>query len=290
MQYKISTVTTNKRILLKEFFKGEQYSFHVKKFTPSAPPILGSIVPSQTTVLDDSQTIDVENVSLNGGILLKTLLLSLEPYVIAKMRPGLPMSYNIGDTIRGYGVGVVVRSEDPAFQVGDDLGGFYPFEEYWLQQDRQQVWSPLECLCRNSRNTCLVIQLAKRDGMKVIASASSDDKVQFLKDLGADVAFNYKTTKTSEVLAKEGPIDVSAMLSSERYTMYLTRSVSYWDNVGGETLEASLNAVARYARFIRMRHDFWILWRCIPNSELDERHCEGNLIQWIHHVLPHPEV
>ncbi|KAH0827411.1 hypothetical protein J3R83DRAFT_4067 [Lanmaoa asiatica] len=44
--------------------------------------------------------------------------------------------------------------------------------------------------------------------MKVIGSAGSDGKVQFMKVLGADVAFNYKTTKTSEVLAKEGPIDV----------------------------------------------------------------------------------
>lgn len=53
-----------------------------------------------------------------------------------------------------------------------------------------------------------VIQLAKQDGMKVIASAGSDDKVQFLKELGADVAFNYKTTQTSEILGREGPIDV----------------------------------------------------------------------------------
>lgn len=50
--------------------------------------------------------------------------------------------------------------------------------------------------------------------MKVIASAGSDDKVRFLKELGADVAFNYKTTKTSEVLAKEGPIDVCVVLFS----------------------------------------------------------------------------
>ena len=53
-----------------------------------------------------------------------------------------------------------------------------------------------------------LIQLAKRDGLKVIASAGSDEKVQFMKDLGADVAFNYKTTKTSEILEKEGPINV----------------------------------------------------------------------------------
>jgi hypothetical protein len=40
----------------------------------------------------------------------------------------------------------------------------------------------------------VVVQLAKLDGLKVIASAGSDEKVQFLKEIGADVAFNYKTT------------------------------------------------------------------------------------------------
>lgn len=68
--------------------------------------------------------------------------------------------------------------------------------------------------------------------MKVIGSAGSEEKVQFMKEIGADVAFNYKTTSTIEVLAKEGPIDV------------------YWDNVGGETLDAALVAANTNARFI----------------------------------------
>jgi NADPH-dependent curcumin reductase CurA len=54
----------------------------------------------------------------------------------------------------------------------------------------------------------MVIQLAKQDGLKVIASAGSDEKVKFCKEIGADVAFNYKTTNTNDILAKEGPIDV----------------------------------------------------------------------------------
>jgi NADPH-dependent curcumin reductase CurA len=53
-----------------------------------------------------------------------------------------------------------------------------------------------------------VIQLAKLEGLKVIASAGSDDKVKFMKEIGADVAFNYKTTSTAEVLKREGPIDM----------------------------------------------------------------------------------
>jgi hypothetical protein len=43
---------------------------------------------------------------------------------------------------------------------------------------------------------------------KVIASAGSEDKVKFMTDIGADVAFNYKTTDTRGVLQKEGPIDM----------------------------------------------------------------------------------
>jgi NADPH-dependent curcumin reductase CurA len=54
-----------------------------------------------------------------------------------------------------------------------------------------------------------VIQLAKLDGLKVIASAGSEDKVKFMKEIGADVAFNYKTASANEILEKEGPVDVS---------------------------------------------------------------------------------
>ena len=53
-----------------------------------------------------------------------------------------------------------------------------------------------------------VVQLPKLDGLKVIGSAGSDDKVAFLKEIGVDVAFNYKTTSTKEVLAEHGPIDM----------------------------------------------------------------------------------
>ena len=60
-----------------------------------------------------------------------------------------------------------------------------------------------------TKRSRIVIQLAKLDGLKVIASAGSEEKVKFMKEIGADVAFNYKTTSTNEVLEKEGPIDMS---------------------------------------------------------------------------------
>lgn len=78
----------------------------------------------------------------------------------------------------------------------------------------------------------VVVQLAKLADLKVIASAGSDDKVAYLRDeLGADIAFNYKTTSTQDVL-KENPFDI------------------YFDNVNRETLDVALAAGKNGARFL----------------------------------------
>jgi len=82
----------------------------------------------------------------------------------------------------------------------------------------------------------LVIQLAKLEGLKVIASAGSNEKVEFLKELGADVAFNYKSTSTREVLEKEGPINMQVLyfVRDILATILTAYICSFWDNVGGE--------------------------------------------------------
>ncbi|KAF8138686.1 NAD-P-binding protein [Boletus edulis] len=209
----------------------------------------GYPIPGQTMVYDTTPTIDLENVPLNGGFLVKTLVVSIDPYMRGRMRDASVKSYvaafKVGEPLENYGVCVVLRSENSALGAGDHLYGMLPFEEYSIQTKPEKFGK-----IKNEHNLpwrvvksafitagagavgSLVIQFAKRDGLKVIASAGSDEKVAFMKEIGADVVFNYKTTKTSEVLAKEGPIDV------------------YWDNVGGETLDAALAHAARYARFI----------------------------------------
>ncbi|KAF9464072.1 hypothetical protein BDZ94DRAFT_1257474 [Collybia nuda] len=177
--------------------------------------------------------------------------------------------YFVGEPTSGYGVGVVVRSEHEGVKVGDHIYGGLTHEEYSvrkgleglriIKKEQNLPWSVYVGAAGMPGMTAymawkeyskakkgevafvttgggpvgsFVIQMAKLDGLKVIASAGSDEKVKFMKDIGADVAFNYKTTSTAEVLEKEGPIDV------------------YWDNVGGETLEAALNGAAVGARFI----------------------------------------
>ncbi|EGN98193.1 hypothetical protein SERLA73DRAFT_138524, partial [Serpula lacrymans var. lacrymans S7.3] len=53
----------------------------------------GYPIPGQTTVYDVSEKIDLDNVPLNGGFLLKTLVLSIDPYLRGRMRDSSLPSY-----------------------------------------------------------------------------------------------------------------------------------------------------------------------------------------------------
>ncbi|KAI0918241.1 hypothetical protein AcV7_007041 [Taiwanofungus camphoratus] len=237
----------------------------------------GLPVPGKTTVYDASQSIDLEAAPLHGGFLVKTLVLSIDPYLRGRMRDASIKSYSepflIGEPMSNHGVGVVLRSEHPDITPGAHIAGFFPFQEYAvfppsaattvrvLENKERLPWSVYVGVCGMPGQTAhhawaefahpkrgetvfvtagagpvgaTVIQLAKASplGLKVIASAGAPDKVAFLRRIGADVAFDYKTERTADVLAREGPIDV------------------FWDNVGGETLEAAIGAAARHARFI----------------------------------------
>lgn len=51
--------------------------------------------PGKTTIYDDSETIDLDNAPLNGGFLVKTLVLSIDPYLRGKMRDPSVKSYSV---------------------------------------------------------------------------------------------------------------------------------------------------------------------------------------------------
>jgi NADPH-dependent curcumin reductase CurA len=80
----------------------------------------------------------------------------------------------------------------------------------------------------------LVGQLAKLKGAKrVIGSAGSAEKVRHLvEDLGFDAAFNYKDGPVAEQLEKAAPEGIDV----------------YFDNVGGEHLEAAINSINLHGR------------------------------------------
>ena len=56
---------------------------------------LGYPEPGKTTVYDTTETIDLETVVLNGGILIKTLELSIDPYMRGRMRAPEAKSYSV---------------------------------------------------------------------------------------------------------------------------------------------------------------------------------------------------
>eukprot|EP01031_Cornospumella_fuschlensis_P048007 gene48007-58803_t len=68
-----------------------------------------------------------------GGVLVKTLYLSLDPAMRGWMNEG--KSYippvGIGEVMRAGGIGVVVASKNPAFAVGDHVTGGPGIQEYW---------------------------------------------------------------------------------------------------------------------------------------------------------------
>jgi NADPH-dependent curcumin reductase CurA len=79
----------------------------------------------------------------------------------------------------------------------------------------------------------LVAQMAKLRGHRVIGSAGSDDKVAYLRDeLDLDAAFNYKAGPLAELLRCAAPDGIDV----------------YFDNVGGDHLEAAIGALRRRGR------------------------------------------
>jgi NADPH-dependent curcumin reductase CurA len=74
----------------------------------------------------------------------------------------------------------------------------------------------------------VVGQVAKKEGLKVIGSVGSDDKLKFItEELGFDGGFNYK---------KEKPLDALKRLAPEGLDIY-------FENVGAEHLEAALETM-----------------------------------------------
>ena len=59
--------------------------------------LLGYPEPGKTTVYDESQTIDLDTVPLDGGFLVKTLVLSIDPYLRGKMRHPSVQSYSVSE-------------------------------------------------------------------------------------------------------------------------------------------------------------------------------------------------
>ncbi|KAI8983930.1 hypothetical protein BDF20DRAFT_355070 [Mycotypha africana] len=80
----------------------------------------------------------------------------------------------------------------------------------------------------------LVGQMGKILGLHVVGSAGSDEKVAYLRELGFDGAFNYKTQDTKEAFKELLPNGIDI----------------YFENVGGKMLEDVISHCNKFARIV----------------------------------------
>jgi NADPH-dependent curcumin reductase CurA len=78
-----------------------------------------------------------------------------------------------------------------------------------------------------------VVQIAKAKGMTVIGAAGGSEKCDWVRSLGADAALDYKSGPIVKLLAEAAPKGIDV----------------YFDNVGGDHLDAALAAARQNARF-----------------------------------------
>jgi NADPH-dependent curcumin reductase CurA len=182
--------------------------------------------------------------------------------------------FELGKPITNSVIAKVLKSDNAKFKAGDVLVGFLPIEEYSAvpkeaadafnkihnpyELDLTYFLGPLgmpgltafssfyeigipkkgETIFISAASGAvgqLVGQLAKHEGLKVIGSVGSDDKVDFItKELSFDGAFNYK---------KENPADALKRLAPNGIDIY-------YENVGGVQLEAALDAMNDFGRII----------------------------------------
>lgn len=206
----------------------------------------------------------------DGELLIKIIYISLDPAMRGWMNAG--KSYvpcvNIGEVMRALALGRVVSSRNPKFAPGDYVYGVLGVQEYAISNsagltkvDPKAVPLPVYlgtlgmpgfsayfCLLEIGQpkpgDTVVVSgsagavgnvagQIAKIKGCRVIGIAGGAAKCDYIvKDLGFDAAIDYKSEDVRKSLAEHCPKGIDV----------------YFDNVGGEILEAALSNLARGAR------------------------------------------
>jgi NADPH-dependent curcumin reductase CurA len=201
-----------------------------------------------------------------GQVLVRNKYLSVDPYMRGRMSAAKSYvaPFELGKAMQGGAVGEVVASEAEGIAVGDHVLHFGGWREYATFDATQAVKvdpeaAPLSTYLGVLGMTGLtayagllrtavfkegdsvfvsgaagavgsqVGQIAKLKGAsRVIGSAGSDDKVKLLvEEYGFDAAFNYKNGSVSEQLRAAAPDGVDV----------------YFDNVGGDHLEAAIGSL-----------------------------------------------
>ncbi len=208
----------------------------------------------------------------DGQILVKNHYISLDPAMRGWMNDA--KSYippvQIGEVMRAGSVGEVVESKNDAFQVGDFVTGWGGVQQYSVDDGKSMYkvdpsLAPLPTyigtlgmpgmtayfgIIREGQikegDTVLVSggagavgsvvgQIAKIKGCRVIGIAGGPDKCKYMTEtLGFDGAIDYKNENVHAGIKRECPKGIDV----------------YFDNVGGDILDAALARINRGARIV----------------------------------------
>jgi NADPH-dependent curcumin reductase len=207
-----------------------------------------------------------------GELVVAISYLSLDPAMRGWMNAGA--SYidpvEVGDVMRAGAVGEVIASEHPGFAVGDHVYGAFGVQEYALSDGNgvtkvDPALAPLPTYLGTLGMTGMTAyfglldtgklkegdtvvvsgaggavgsvagQIAKIKGCRVIGIAGGAEKCAWIaEELGFDAVIDYKTEDVRRALRTAAPDGVDV----------------YFDNVGGEILDAVLTRLARGARIV----------------------------------------
>ena len=204
-------------------------------------------------------------------VLVRNLYLSVDPYMRGRMseRNSYVPPFAVGKTLEGGAVGEVIESRATEFQPGDVVTSNFGWREYFIASPKElhpvnreihplsvhlgalgmtgmTAWAGLRMVEVRAGETIFISgaagavgsvagQLAKLRRCRVIGSAGSAEKVKFLREeCGFDVAFDYKSGPVLDQLNQAAPEGIDV----------------YFDNVGGEALEAALSALRTHGRII----------------------------------------
>ncbi len=211
--------------------------------------------------------------STSKNVLVENLWLSVDPYMRARMteKKNYKEPFKIGEPMEGAAVGIVKKTNSNKFNIGDHVLSNCGWRNKFVEKDNNitkikidhfPIQSYLGALGMTGHTAyiglfkigklkknqtvlvsaaagsvgSLVCQIAKLHGCKVVASTGSDEKVDWLKnELKVDHAFNYKKTDNLVLKLKE--------IMPEGFDLY-------FDNVGGEFLEAAIFRMKNFGRIV----------------------------------------
>lgn len=204
-----------------------------------------------------------------GQVLVKVDYLSIDPTIRMWMAMDtyLP-AIEIGAPIRSAGMGTVIESNNDDIPVGTVLFGTPGWQQYAVMGPKDQVvpegvdptaalsvfgitgltaYFGLMEIGKPKQGETVVVsgaagatgsvagQIAKLNGCEVVGIAGSDDKCRWLtEELGFDAAINYRTQNVAKALKDACPNGIDV----------------FFDNVGGEILEAALANLALRGRVV----------------------------------------